>query len=108
MRRGDLFLVERATRNDTKRQRVYVVVSRQSLIDSSYSTAICAPVYTTSEGIETQVSVGTEYGLKHSSCIRCDELISIRKNDLTHYVGSLSPAKMQELDRALRVALALD
>ena len=108
MRRGDLFLVERGARNDTKRQRVYVVVSRQSLIDSSYSTVICAPVYTTSEGIETQVSVGTEYGLKHSSCIRCGELISIRKNDLTHYVGSLSSAKMQELDRALRVALSLD
>ena len=103
-----MFLVERGTRNDTKRQRVFLVVSRQPLIDSSYSTVICAPVYTTNEGIETQVSVGTEYGLKHSSCIRCDELISIRKSDLTHYVGSLSSAKMQELDRALRVALSLD
>ncbi len=107
MRRGELYLVERATRNDTKKQRVYVVVSRQSLIDSSYSTVICAPVYTTTEGIETQVCVGEEYGLKHSSCIRCDELVSVRKSDLTNYVGCLSSAKIQELNQALRVALSL-
>lgn len=29
MRSGELYLVERATKNDTKKQRVYVVVSRQ-------------------------------------------------------------------------------
>ena len=46
MKRGDLYLVEKATKNDTKKQRVYVVVSRQALIDSVYSTIICAPVYT--------------------------------------------------------------
>ena len=76
MRRGDLFLVERGARNDTKRQRVFLVVSRQPLIDSSYSTVIC--------------------------------LMSIHKSALAHYVGSLSPAKTQELDQALRVALSLD
>ena len=108
MKRGELYLVERASKNDTKKQRVYVVVSRQSLIESSYSTVICAPVYTTTEGIETQVPVGEECGLKHSSCIRCDELVSVRKSDLTNYVGSLSPAKLGELNHALRVALAVE
>ena len=49
MKRGELYLVEKATKNDTKKQRVYVVVSRQALIDSVYSTIICAPVYTTTE-----------------------------------------------------------
>lgn len=107
MRRGDLYLVERATKNDTKKQRVYVVVSRQPLIDSMYSTVICAPVYTTSEGIATQVSVGEECGLKHSSCIRCDELVSVRKSELTNYIGCLSSVKLNELNQALRVALSL-
>ena len=108
MRRGDLFLVERGARNDTKRQRVFLVVSRQPLIDSSYSTVICAPVYTSYSDVESQVSLGAAEGLKHPSFARCDELMSIRKSDLTNYVGSLSSAKMQELDQALRVALALD
>lgn len=108
MKRGELYLVEHATKTDVKKQRVYVVLSRQSLIDSSYSTVICAPIYSTTEGIETQVSVGIEEGLKHSSCIRCDELVSIRKSDLTNYIGSLSAAKLLELKTALRIALAVE
>ena len=107
MKRGELYLVEKATKNDTKKQRVYVVVSRQTLIDSTYSTVICAPIYTTLEGIETQVSIGEEYGLKHTSCIRCDELVSVRKTDLTNYIGCLSPSKIEELNHAIRVALAV-
>ncbi len=108
MKRGELYLVEKATKNDTKKQRVYVVVSRQALIDSLYSTIICAPVYTTTEAIDTQVSVGIEEGLKHQSWIRCDELVSIRRTDLTNYVGCLSSAKLSELKKSLRIALAIE
>ena len=108
MNRGDLFLVEKATKTDTKKQRVFVVVSRKILIESSYSTVICAPVYSESEGISTQVSVGINEGLKHESCIRCDELVSIRKSDLTNYIGSLSQAKIEELNTALRIALEIE
>ena len=108
MRRGELYLVERAARNDTKKQRVFLVVSRQSLIDSSYSTVICAPVYTSYSDVNSQVELGTMEGLKHQSFARCDELMSVRKSELTNYVGCLSPAKLQELNQALRVALALD
>ena len=108
MKRGDLFLVEKTTRIDTKKQRVFVVVSRKILIDSSYSTVVCAPVYSVSEGISTQVSVGISEGLKHESCIRCDELVSIRKSDLTNYIGSLSEGKIDELNKALRIALDIE
>lgn len=103
-----MFLVEKATRTDTKKQRVFVVVSRKILVDSSYSTVICAPVYSISEGISTQVSVGLNEGLKHESCIRCDELVSIRKSDLTNYIGSLSEEKITELNKALRIALDIE
>lgn len=108
MKRGDLYLVEKATRTDTKKQRVFVVVSRQILIDSAYSTLVCAPVYSVSEGISTQVAVGIEEGLKHQSCIRCDELVSIKKSDLTNFVGHLSELKIEELNEALCIALDVE
>lgn len=108
MRRGDLYLVEKATRTDTKKQRVFVVVSRQPLVDSAYSTVVCAPVYSVSEGISTQVPVGIEEGLKHQSCIRCDELVSIKKSDLTNFIGHLSEQKLEELKEAIRIALAVE
>jgi mRNA interferase MazF len=108
MKRGELYRVSLGSKTDTKKQRVYVIVSRQELIESNYSTLICAPVYTNFEGLSTQVQVGVEEGLKHPSAIRCDELISILKIRLTDYVGILSDEKLVELWRALSIAVGID
>jgi mRNA interferase MazF len=108
MKRGELYRVSLGSKTDTKKQRVYVIVSRQELIDSAYSTLICAPVYTNYEGLSTQVQVGVEEGLKHPSAIRCDELISILKTRLTDYVGNLSEEKLIELWQALSIAIGID
>jgi len=108
MKRGELYRVSLGSKTDTKKQRVYVIVSRQELIDSSYSTLICAPVYTNYEGLSTQVQVGINEGLKHHSAIRCDELISILKRRLTDYVGILSEDKLLELWQALSIAVGID
>ncbi|MDR0320167.1 MAG: type II toxin-antitoxin system PemK/MazF family toxin [Treponema sp.] len=108
MKRGELYRVSLGSKTDTKKQRVYVIVSRQALIDSAYSTLICAPVYTNYEGLSTQVQVGIKEGLKHPSAIRCDELISILKTRLTDYVGILSEKKLSELGYALSIAIGID
>ena len=107
MKRGELYRISLGSKTDTKKQRVYVIVSRQELIESAYSTLICAPVYTNYEGLSTQVPVGIAEGLKHPSAIRCDELISILKSRLTDYVGILSEIKLTELSQALIIALGV-
>ena len=107
MKRGEFYRVRHPSRRDPKRFRVFVVVSRQLLIDSRYSTVMCAPVYTAYDGLATQVPVGIGEGLAHESSIHCDELVSLPKPALTDYVGSLSPQKISALNRALRVALDL-
>jgi mRNA-degrading endonuclease toxin of MazEF toxin-antitoxin module len=65
MRRGELYRVRRL-RDDPKRFRIYVVVSRQAVIDSRLSSVICAPVFMHGKGLSTQVRVGTEEGLLHT------------------------------------------
>jgi mRNA interferase MazF len=106
LRRGELYRVPRP-RGDPKPARTFVVVSRQALIDSNYSTVVCAPVFSERHGLPTQVSVGAAQGLKHDSAVHCDGLMSLEKSRLTDYVGALSDAKQEELDKALQVALAL-
>jgi mRNA interferase MazF len=106
MKRGELYRVRRPP-GDPKPARVFVVVSRQPLIDSTFSTVVCAPVFTQYHGLPTQVSVGTAEGLKHESAIQCDGLMSLVKSRLTDYVGELTFDKLRELDDALLVALAL-
>ncbi len=108
MRRGDLYRVRRGSRDDPRRERVYVIVSRQALIESRLSTVICAPIYSSYHGLTTQVPVGIAEGLKHDSSIHCDELISIGKSALTDYVGMLGCEKLRVLQVALLHALELE
>jgi len=107
LRRGELYRVAHPSARDPRKYRVFVVVSRQVLIDSRFSTVICAPVYSTHDGLSTQVPVGVEEGLKHDSSIHCDELVSLPKAVLTNYVGALPSAKLEALGRALRIALEM-
>lgn len=57
--------------------------------------------------LSTQVPVGPDEGLKHDSGVYCDELVSLPKIMLAHFVGMLSPAKLRSLDRALLIALQI-
>lgn len=108
MRRGDIFRVHKPKHDDPKRYRFYIVVSRQDLIDSSYSSVVCAPIYSHGRGLSTQIPVGVDEGLKHDSWITCDNLRSISKSELTQFVGFLSRAKLDSLNAALAIALDLD
>jgi mRNA interferase MazF len=106
MRRGELYRV-RHPAGDPRRSRVFVVVSRQVLLDSRFATAVCAPVFTEGEALATQVAVGLDEGLTHPSWIMCDNLVSLPKAALTDYMGALGAAKLVALQSALRAALDL-
>ena len=108
MRRGEIYRVAKPPGNDPKKYRYFVVVSRSALIESRFSTVICAPIYSAHDELSTQVAVGINEGLKHDSSIHCDALMSLPKSMLTHYVGQLSVHHLRALDQALAVALHLD
>lgn len=106
MRRGEFYRISKPG-GDPKQFRTFVIVSRQALIDSRFSTVVCAPVFSEGQGLSTQIAVGMDEGLKHESWIMCDNLVSIRKSDLTQYVGNLATGRVPELDLALAMALDL-
>ena len=107
MKRGELYRVYKGNKNDSKDYRVYLIVSRQMLIDSQFPTVICAPIRTNYGSLPTQVEVSIDEGLKHDSAVYCDDLISIPKFMLTDYIGSLSDSRIEEVNSALRIALAV-
>lgn len=108
MKRGELYRVEKPSRRDPKGFRVFVVVSRQRFIETRFDSVICAPIYTNCIGLPSEVEVGIDEGLKHDSCIHCDELVRIEKSKLTNYIGSLSLQKIRELNQALKIALEVE
>jgi mRNA interferase MazF len=106
MKRGELYRVHKPG-GDPKQYRTFVVVSRQTLIDSRFPKVVCAPVMTEGQGLATQLSIGIDEGMKHESWVHCDDLRSVSKSELRQFVGSISPGKMRNLDYALSVAFDL-
>jgi mRNA interferase MazF len=108
VKRGELYLVRKPGSRDPRKQRAFVVVSRQALVDSRFSTVICAPIYSRHDGLSTQVRAGPSEGLKDESSIHCDELVSLPKSALIHYLGPLRPSALEQLNSALAIALGLE
>lgn len=108
MKRGEIYRTRERVPERGGKPGFYIVVSRTFIADhDDVSTVICAPVYSEVLGLTTEVVLGPEDGLPHSCAARCDFLTLLFKAKLTHFVGTLSPAKVAALNRALASALEL-
>jgi mRNA interferase MazF len=84
-----------------------VLVSR----DEAYTVrtrVTVVPLTRTVRGIPTEVRLGPSEGLPKAGVANADEIVTIPRALLRSRITALSPAKFQELDDALRFALALD
>ncbi len=109
MTRGEIYRTEERAPERGGKPGFYVVVSRSFIAENEdVSTVVCAPVYSQVLGLSTEVVIGPEEGLPRASSVRCDFLALMFKRKLTTFVASLPPRKVEELDRALAVALDLD
>ncbi len=104
MQRGELYVAGNIAA-DPRRERVVLLVSRQRFLDSSYSKVVCIPIYSRRGGLETEVELGPDEGLKHDSAARCDEVLSLLKRDLRRRIGQLSDEKLRAVNRAVAIAL---
>lgn len=83
--------------------RPVVVLTRQEVI-ARLNTVMVAPVTSTIRGLPSEVMVGEDEGLKHSSAVNLDHVQTVDRSRLIGYVGRLAPEKMAAVCRALAVA----
>ena len=102
--RGEIWLLD-LPRPDKRRP--VVVLTRPSLI-RLLQTVTVAAVTSTLRGSPTEVELGPAEGLKQTSCVNLCNLFTVRQKDLTMFVGTVGPAKMVEVCRALAVANGCD
>jgi len=108
VKRGEIYRIREKAPERGHKPGFYVVVSRNFVAENEdISTVICAPIYSETLGLRSEVVLGVEDGLPHQSAIRCDFLTLMFKRKLTHFVGALSPDKLEALNRALSHALEL-
>ena len=67
-----------------------------------------ALVTRTSRGLPTEVSVGRVEGLPRPSVVNTDNILTVPRQRLVRLMGQFSSGKIDDLDRALKIALGLD
>jgi mRNA interferase MazF len=104
VRRGDVYWVRFP---GPVGDRPAVLVSR----DEAYAVrtrVTVVPLTRTVRGIPTEVRLGPSEGLPKAGVANADEVVTVPRALLRSRITTLSPAKVEELDDALRFALALD
>jgi mRNA interferase MazF len=91
-----------AVRAPDKRRPV-LVLTRQEVIGLLH-TVMVAPITSTIHGAPSEVIVGPAEGLKHESAVNLDHVQTVEQARLTRRLGSLGPAKMRDVCRALAIA----
>lgn len=108
MNRGEIYRTHEKVPERGCKAGYYVIVSRTFIAQNEdVSTVVCAPIYGEVLGLRSEVVLGPEEGLPYRSSIRCDCVMLMFKRKLTRFVGALSRAKEEELNRALRYALEI-
>ena len=85
------------------KRRPVLVLTRQEVIPLLH-TVMVAPITSTRRGAPSEVPVGAAEGLKHDSAVNLDHVQTVERARLVSFVGSLSPAQMRRVCRALAVA----
>lgn len=104
LNRGEIWLLDRP-RPDKRRP--VLVLSRPALIPLLHTVTVAA-VSSTLRGAPTEVELGIEEGLKHTSCVNLCNLFTVRQAELRAYVGTVSQEKMTQVCRALEIACACE
>jgi mRNA interferase MazF len=85
------------------KRRPVLVLTRSEVIPLLH-TVMVAPVTSTRRGAPSEVHVGAAEGLKHESAVNLDHVQTVEQARLVGFVGTLSPARMQQVCRALAIA----
>jgi mRNA interferase MazF len=85
------------------KQRRVLVLTRQDVIPLLH-TVMVAPITSTIYGAPSEVLVGPDEGLKRTSAVNLDHVQTVERARLVRYIGSVPPARMAAVCRALAVA----
>jgi len=103
VRRGDIYWAQFPA---PVGKRPVVLISRDEAYSIKTRVTVVA-VTRTVRGIPTEVRVGPSEGLPKVGVANADEIVTIPQTTLRERIATLSRAKLEEIDAALRFALGL-
>ena len=104
MRRGEVWWTEQP---EPIGRRPVLLVSRDEAYEVRNAVAI-AQITTTIRNIPVEVLLEEKDGLPQKCVVNLDTITTIRKAILTKRICSLSTEKIEQIDKAIKFALALE
>jgi mRNA interferase MazF len=102
--RGDVRLYEFASPD---KKRPVVVLTRDSSL-ALLSTATVAPITSTIRGVDSEVRLGEQDGMKTPCAVNLHNALTVPQRRLGKCVAQLTSARMDEICAALRFSLGCD
>jgi mRNA interferase MazF len=88
------------------KRRPVLILTRASSLEYLGEVTV-APVTSTVRDIPSEVFLSRNEGMTRECAVNCDHIQTVSKGKLGSLVTALSPAKMEEVSRAVRFALDL-
>ncbi len=85
-----------------------VLVLTRDVVRPYLTSVTVAPITTRRRGLSTEVPVGPANGLAEDSVVSCDNISTIRADQLLQPIGFLLPGQEPRLTTAVRAAFDLD
>jgi mRNA interferase MazF len=104
MRRGEVWWAEQP---EPIGRRPVLLLSRDEAYEVRNAVAI-AQITTNIRNIPVEVLLEEKDGLPQKCIVNLDTITTIRKSILTERICSLSPEKIEQVDKAIKFALALE
>lgn len=104
MNRGEIWYFEF---KKPDKARPVLILTRQEVLPY-LNTVTVVPITRTIRGVPSEVILGIQEGLKESCVANLHHLMTIPKSGIRHFVGSLSPSKMDQIKEAMLFALGFE
>lgn len=109
-RRGEIYMVNFGGGSGSRQAGLRPALVIQSDLGNEYASTTIVAAMSTAPGpaypVRVTVSPG-ESGLRETSTVKLDQIVTVDQRALGRRVGRLAPAVMQEVDRALHYSLGL-
>ena len=108
--RGEIYYADLNPVVGSEQGGIRPVLILQNEVGNWFSPTVIVAAMTARGGkahLPTHVPVGTDSGLRRPSIVLAEQVRTIDKSRLLERVGTLSPEKQEQVDRALRISFAL-
>jgi len=102
VRRGEVWLADVG-----RKTRPVVVVTRNEVLDVRANVTV-AEVSTQARGLAVEVPLDMDTGVDEASVVNCDGLHTVSQRRLTHRLGVVDEATLDEVCGAIAIALGCD